>query len=110
MFNFYSAENFPHRLEERVKESANTQTEQLPKALQLDDVGSQARHNAPDVVKTEAREVDSAQDGCGDCADSGDDPVTPVLGGYKGAEAGSPHTINTVRTIRLGKHVLKKNL
>jgi len=110
MRQLHSTEYLPYRLEKRVKESANTQTEELPKALKLDDIGPQARHDAPYVVKTETSEVDSTHDGCRYAADGSDDPVAPVLGGYKSTEAGSPHTIDTVRTVRLGEHILKENL
>ena len=110
MRQLHSTEYLPHRLEKRVEESANTQTEELPKALKLDDISPQARHDAPDVVKTQTSEVDSTHDSCRHAADGRDDPVTPVLGGYKSAEAGSPHTIDTVRAVRLSKHILKENL
>lgn len=110
MRQLHSTKYFPHRLEKRVEESANTQTEELPKALKLDDIGPQTRHDTPYVIKTETSEVDSTQNGCRYAADGCDDPVTPVLGGYKSTEAGSPHTIDTVRTIRLSKHILKENL
>lgn len=110
MRQLHSTKYFPHRLEKRVEESANTQAEELPKALKLDDIGPQTRHDTPYVIKTETSEVDSTQNGCRYAADGCDDPVTPVLGGYKSTEAGSPHTIDTVRTIRLSKHILKENL
>lgn len=110
MFNSYSTKNFPQRFEKRIKEGANTQAKQLSKALQLDDVGSQAGHDAPNVVKTETSEVQSTADSCGDPADGGNDSVTPVLCGYKCAEAGPPDAINAVRTIGLSKHILKKDL
>ena len=110
MRQLHSTEYLAYRLEKRVEESANTQTEELPKALKLDDIGPQTRHDTPYVIKTETSEVDSTQNGCGDAADGSDDPITPVLGGYKSTEADSPHTIDTVRTIRLSKHILKENL
>ena len=108
--NPHSTENLSHRLEERVKESAHTEAEQLPEALQLDDVGPQTGHDAPDVIKTETSEVDSAHDGSRHATDGCNYPVTPILGGYKRVEAGSPHAINTVGTIRLSEHILKENL
>ena len=110
MRQLHSTEYLPHRLEKRVEESANTHTEELPKTPKLDDIGPQARHDTPYVVKTETSEVDSTQDGCRHATDGSDDPVTPVLGGNKGTEAGSPHTIDAVRTIRLSEHILKENL
>lgn len=110
MRQLHSTEYLPHRLKKWVEESANTQTEELPKALKLDDIGPQARHDTPYVIKTETSEVDSTHDGCRHAADGCDDPVTPVLGGYKSAEAGSPHTIDTVRAVRLSEHILKENL
>jgi len=106
----HSTEYLPHRLEKRVEESANTQTKELPQALKLDDIGPQTRHDTPDVVKTEASEVDSTHDGCRYAADGGDDPVTPVFGSYKSTEADSPHTIDTVRAVRLSEHILKEHL
>ena len=109
-FNFYSTENFPHGFEKWVEEAANTQAEQLSKELQLDCVGSQTWHYTPYVIKTEACEVDSTQNGCWNATNCGDDPVTPVFSQYKRSEAGSPHAIDAVRTLGLRKHVLKENL
>ena len=110
MRHLYATENLPHRLEKGVKESANTQTEELPKALQLDNIGSQARHDTPYVIKTEASEVDSAHYGSWYTADGCYNPITPVLGGHKCTEAGPPHAIDTVRTVWLSEHILKENL
>ena len=110
MRQLHSTKYLPHRLEKWVEECANTQTEELPKTLKLDDIGPQARHDAPYVVKTKTSEVDSTHDSCRHAADGGDDPVTPVLGGYKSTEACSPHTIDTVRAVRLSEHILKENL
>ena len=110
MRQFHSTEYLPHRLEKRVEESANAQTEELPKALKLDDVSPETRHDTPYVVEAETSKVDSTHDGCRHAADGCDDPVTPVLGGYKCVEAGSPHTIDTVRTVRLSENILKENL
>ena len=78
-FNFYSTENFPHGFEKWVEEAANTQAEQLSKELQLDCVGSYTWHYTPYVIKTEACEVDSTQNGCWNATNCGDDAVTPVL-------------------------------
>ena len=110
MRQLHPTEYLPHRLEKRVEESANTQTKDLPEALKLDDIGPKTRHDTPYVIKTETSEVDSTQNGCRYPADGSNDPVTPVLGGYKSTEASSPHTIDTVRTIRLSEHILKENL
>ena len=110
MRQLHSTEYLPDRLEKWVEEGANTQTKELPKALKLDDIGPQARHDTPYVIKTETSEVDPTHDGRRHTADGCNDPVTPVLGGYKCAEAGSPHAIDTVRAVRLGEHILKENL
>lgn len=108
--NFNTRKYLRHRLEEGVAECPDTETPDLAKALQLNKVSSQTRHNTPDVVKTQTSKVAATQDSSRNTKDCCKNAVTPVLSSYKRGKGSPPHSIETVATFRLSKHILEEDL
>lgn len=84
MGDFNTTKHPPNRVEQWITESTDNQGEDFAKTLQLNEICSKTRHDTPHVIKTETREVTTAQDGSRDTKDGGQQAIAPVLRTYEG--------------------------
>jgi len=105
-----AAEYLGNRFEKRIAKCPQAEPEYFSQALQLDDVGLKTWHNTPDVVKTETSEIHSTKDRGWNAQNGRYDSVAPVLCVDEGLETSAPNAINTVRSFRFRKYILKKYL
>lgn len=104
------AEAFAHGLEERVAEGVHEDGVDAADALDLDQVGLDARHHGPDVDEGEDGEEDPPDQSERDAHQRREQPVAPVLGDGESGEAGLPHAIEAVGARGFSDHVLKVHL